>query len=181
MKELSIQEKAKRYDEAIKKAKSKIKNDKDHVLYEDDVIEMFPELAESGDERIKKEMIEILRKEAQDYPSSVIAEKSNSWIAWLEKQGEQRPAWSEDDESRMDYLCHFLEEYGNQYYRHLTLQGTISWLKSLRPQSQWKPSDMQMHYLSWIANIKLGDSVVEQEVSKHLNELLEDLKKLKGE
>ena len=44
MKEFSIEEKAKRYDEAIKKAKSKIKDDKDHVLYEDDVIEIFPEL-----------------------------------------------------------------------------------------------------------------------------------------
>ena len=32
MKELSIEEKAKRYDEAIERAKSKIKNDKDHVL-----------------------------------------------------------------------------------------------------------------------------------------------------
>jgi len=59
------------------------------------------------------------------------------------------------------------------------------WLKSLKerlqPQNTWKPSDEQMHYLSWIANIKLGDSVVEQEVSKHLNELLEDLKKQSGE
>ena len=48
-------------------------------------------------------------------------------------------------------------------------------------QPQWKPSDEQMHYLSWIANIKLGESVVEQEVSKRLNELYEDLKKLRGE
>ena len=53
--------------------------------------------------------------------------------------------------------------------------------RNIRLQSQWKPSDEQMHYLSWVANIKLGDSVVEQEVSKHLNELLEDLKKLREE
>lgn len=51
--------------------------------------ENCPELAESKDERIRKEMIEILKKEAHDFPSSVIAEKSNSWISWLEKQGEQ--------------------------------------------------------------------------------------------
>ena len=50
---------------------------------------------------------------------------------------------------------------------------------SLYPHNTWKPSDEQMHYLSWIANIKLGDSVVEQEVSKHLNELYENLLKLK--
>ena len=52
-----------------------------------EVIEKYcPELQESEDEKIRKEMIEILRKEAHDFPSSVIAEKSNSWIAWLEKQ-----------------------------------------------------------------------------------------------
>ena len=53
---------------------------------------IFPELKESEDERIRKEMIEILEKEARDFPSSVIAEKSNSWIAWLEKQGSQNLA-----------------------------------------------------------------------------------------
>ena len=50
-----------------------------------------------------------------------------------------------------------------------------------RPQTIWLPSKEQLHYLYWIANIKLGDSVVEQEVSKHLNELYEDLKKLRKE
>jgi hypothetical protein len=49
--------------------------------------------------------------------------------------------WKNDrdkDESRMDNLCHFLEEYGNQYYGHLTLQGTISWLKSLKETKRIK-------------------------------------------
>ena len=48
MKELSIEQKARRYDEAIEIAKSKIRN---HVLYEDDIIEIFPELKESEDEK----------------------------------------------------------------------------------------------------------------------------------
>lgn len=42
----------KKYKEALERAKSKIKNDKDHVFYEDDVIEIFSELKESEDERI---------------------------------------------------------------------------------------------------------------------------------
>ena len=46
MKELSIEQKAKRYDEAINIAKSKIKNDKDHIFYEEDIIEIFSELKE---------------------------------------------------------------------------------------------------------------------------------------
>mgnify|MGYP007102066385 CR=1 FL=1 len=50
--------------------------------------------------------------------------------------------------------------------------------KLYRPLNKWKPTEEQMHYLSWIANVKLGDNVVEQEVSKHLNELYNDLKQL---
>ena len=81
MKELSIEEKARRYDEAIERAKSKINNDKDHVLYEDDVIEIFPELKESEDERIRKELIEFV-----DINTLSVDERHDRWIAWLEKQ-----------------------------------------------------------------------------------------------
>lgn len=81
------EEKAKRYDEAIKVAKSKIKNDKDHVLYEDDIIEIFPELKESEDERILKNLKAVVK--AYD----MWAERGldmNDILAWLEKQGEQK-------------------------------------------------------------------------------------------
>lgn len=92
MKELTIEQKAQRYDEAIKRAKSKIKNDKDHVLYKDDVIEIFPELSESEeskDERIRKGIIrnlEFLMDRAEGFVKNELKER----IAWLEKQGEQK-------------------------------------------------------------------------------------------
>lgn len=74
-----------KYKEALEKAKSKIKNDKDHVLYESDVIDIFPELYESEDERIKNEIIDYIStaddKELIPY---------ESWIAWLEKQGQSK-------------------------------------------------------------------------------------------
>ena len=47
--------------------------------------QIFPELSECEDERIREEMIEVLGEEAKEFPSSVIASKANSWIAWLEK------------------------------------------------------------------------------------------------
>jgi hypothetical protein len=59
------------------------------------------------------------------------------WLMSLKPQPKQE--WSEEDESRMENLCHFLKEYGNQYYGALTLEGTINWLKFLRPQNRWKP------------------------------------------
>lgn len=91
MKELSIKQKAKRYDEAIERAKSKIKNDKDHVLYEDDVIEIFPELYEPNDDRIRKELIKLLRNLFNNYSYFIKDPFYTECINWLEKQGEQKP------------------------------------------------------------------------------------------
>ena len=86
MKELSIEEKAKRYDEAINKAKSKIKKDKDHVLYEDDILDIFSELKESEDEKIRKAMIKGLSSCGTKYWGGF---EVNAAIDYLEKQGEQ--------------------------------------------------------------------------------------------
>ena len=71
--------------ETIEKVKQMIA---DGVLKQEDAEKYLPELAESEDVKIRKEMIEILEKEAHDFPSSVIAEKAKTWIAWLELQGE---------------------------------------------------------------------------------------------
>lgn len=86
MKELTIEQKAERYDVAIKIAKSKIKNDKDHVLYEDDIIELFPELKESEDERIMGNIIATIHL----YYGEPLEDEAKEMIAWLEKQGEQK-------------------------------------------------------------------------------------------
>ena len=91
----------------------------------------------------------------------------------------QNPTWREEDEHRINRLIAYFEDKES-----FTAEDDIvyaNWLKSIKDRYIWKPSDEQMHYLSWIANIELGDSVVEQEVSKHLNELYKDLKKLREE
>lgn len=74
-----------KYKEALERAKSKIWNDKGHVLYEDDIIEIFPKLAESEDERIRKEIISIVKS----YRENCITEGNHRFddcISWLEKQ-----------------------------------------------------------------------------------------------
>lgn len=67
---------------------------------------VFTELVEDEGERIRKEMIEILEKEARDFPSSVIAEKSNSWIAWLKKQGKNSMGISEAAKQKLEDNLH---------------------------------------------------------------------------
>ena len=60
---------------------------------------IFPELKENEDERIRKDIISYLRNEkiVKKYISDIEIDK---WIAWLEKQGntsETSTEWSEDD------------------------------------------------------------------------------------
>ena len=76
MKELSIEEKAKRYDEALKVLH---KYDGANIMFSQSLKEeMFPELKESKN-WIPKEIIKYLKGKG-DFRSC--------WIAWLEKQGE---------------------------------------------------------------------------------------------
>ena len=86
MKELTIEEKAKAYDEALERAKA-INNEKDVDIESGTTIceYIFPELKESEDEKIRKEIISILRN---TYWTSS-RNRFNELVAWLEKQDEQ--------------------------------------------------------------------------------------------
>ena len=88
MKELSIKEKARRYDESIEKAKKTI-TDYQYDEQDNPFMEVFPELREREDDRIRKNIISWLKNmEGQTIPIG----EYNSAIAWLEKQGEQKSA-----------------------------------------------------------------------------------------
>ena len=169
---MTQEEKAKAYDEALERAK-KMMDSKRKVVVEKQALEtIFPELAESEDERIRRWLC--------DYFSSI----DKAWIhkditcidilRWLEKQKEQKPAeWSEEDEKKMIFLERLIEhnvpdgQYGwvdGRKGGFVTKSEAISMLKSLRPRyhgdvtmteaykmgleagkaSSWKPSEEQM-------------------------------------
>ena len=118
---MTQEEKAKAYDEALLRAKSKINNDKDHVLYEDDVIEIFPELKESEDEKIRKDLIQWI----DEFPDTIWrGHYKKDILAWLKKQGEQKPTWSEEDEKMVKDIIAAIDTL---YYH-----GMVNWLKSLK-------------------------------------------------
>lgn len=74
---MTEKEKAKAYDEAIERAKK---------YYGNKIVEeIFPELKESEDERIKKAIIEFFKSEDDNITYSLV--KKKDIIAWLEKQG----------------------------------------------------------------------------------------------
>ena len=96
---MTPEQKAKRFDEALERAriwkdKSGMPKDRQGIL--DDI---FPELKESEDEKIRKELIDYHRSmaaQADDYVHE-------AWIAWLEKQGKQSSC--ESDKEEMMFMC----------------------------------------------------------------------------
>lgn len=88
MKEFTIEEKAKRYDEAIERARNLYNSEETSAEVMIACENIFPELEESEDERIRKAIIEMIH----DTPSIECEENYNvskeDTLAWLEKQGE---------------------------------------------------------------------------------------------
>ena len=80
---MTDKEKAKAYDEALKKASAAYKDEDRHLKAT--LERIFPELKESEDEKIKKAIIEFFKSEDDNTTYSLIRKKDI--IAWLEKQG----------------------------------------------------------------------------------------------
>ena len=81
MEKLTIEQKAKAYDEALKVLH---KYDGANIMFSQSLKEeMFPELKESKDEKTRSEIIQFIQMEVDD---EIVG---NKWIAWIEKQGKQ--------------------------------------------------------------------------------------------
>ena len=106
---MTIEEKARRYDEAIIKAKALY----GQPLVDNTLLEtIIPELKESDDERIRKALIENFKWFCGDYPETTKWGKDDNLlvkdiIVWLEKQGEQKPTQEIEP---------FEAEHGKYYY-----------------------------------------------------------------
>ena len=117
------------YEKKYKEALERARQFSEHPLQEDssNIVEyIFPELRESENERTRKEIISFLQLPHKQF---VGERKQEKWIAWLEKQGEQKPAWSEDDEKRLQSCINILKAK--------SLMGKVDtantmWLKSLK-------------------------------------------------
>lgn len=81
---MTEKEKAKAYDEALKKASAAHKDEDRHLKAT--LERIFPELKESDDKRIKKDLIQLF----DEFPGTIWrGHYKKDIIAWLEKQGEQ--------------------------------------------------------------------------------------------
>ena len=108
---MTVEEKAKAYDEALERARA-INNGKDVDVEAGTTIceYIFPELAESDDEKIRKDLIEYLKVDMGCIPSQFESFYKKS-IAWLEKQGAQKPeTWCAEDEQNLNVVLSFIPD-----------------------------------------------------------------------
>lgn len=191
MKELTIEEKAKAYDEAIDRAKDFMNGE---VYYELKIGEnimcwIFPELRESEDERIRTFLHHTFTAQylCKDKLGKWHGEPVVNILAWLEKQGEQNlansaktckdgqnHAWSEDDEKLFkSALWHIKNSCGNGGKNSGEFE-VYNWLKSLKDRYTWKPSDEQMIELRRVISGCSYDIEPLVEIEKQLKKLREE-------
>ena len=97
---------------------------------------LIPELKESEDEKIRKDLITFLDEiwhlgKNANFDKWDKSDCSN-WLAWLEKQGEQKPVeWSEYDEHKVKDIIYFLNSAKKHYASTVELDACVRWLWSL--------------------------------------------------
>ena len=151
----------KKYNEALSKAKDMLSYKE---VRREDMEYLFPELKESDDEKIRKEFTEFLKKASEGYLDMKTPYKTfGKWLAWLEKQGqgEQRIAWSKDDEEKYSRLNDFI--YSTSYCD--SRKEFSDWLKSLKGRIQSKKGEQRMAFSE-------EDGYLLDETMRHLEELI---------
>lgn len=104
MKELTIEQKAKAYDEALEKAKQIIL-EYDYDEHDNVFMEIFPELRESEDERIWKALITFFQRFPYDSIEHAGTNAKDA-LAWLEKQGNSPIKWNKNTEGNKPQVNH---------------------------------------------------------------------------
>ena len=138
MKGLSIEEKAKCYDEAIERArvwkeKSGMPADRQGII--DDI---FPELKESEGEKIRKGLIAIITDFDNLYLQENYSLSREEVITWLEKQGEQMPAkWNVEEVAKHYLYSNIL--YDDVYVGNPTDKDCIEMFKA---GANWQKQQM---------------------------------------
>ena len=145
-------------------------------LYKSMLINLFPELAESEDEKIRKKVVDVLKLNIKGAESQMQASRGvdrtfevyacNKVIAWLKSlRPQKKQEWSKEDVEMIDWLIRCCEsehkELCNDRYGHQEIVSDLKrdcrkkwdWLESLKdkvvPQKQWKPTEEQIQTLEY--------------------------------
>ena len=146
-----------KYEEALERAKQGLPMD-----------EIFPELKENEDEKMRNDIMVAVENSRLPY------ERIEEIRFYLNNQKEQKPAeWSEEDKNRFNNLCSVIDE--SESWNDVSKQAFKDWIKSLRSQPHWRPSEEQMEALERCVDY-LDDS--DNEDAAVIGSLCHDLKML---
>ena len=125
------------------------------------------------DESLRLRTIGALETCKTGSPTKCVDEQIN-WLKSLKDRVQPKQEWSEEDEDILNTIINHFE---------IDLECTknddiIKWLKSLRPQSQWKPSEEQMKALEHAINCYSGISPTNTEEVYTLEIMKEQLKNI---
>lgn len=130
---MNTEEKAKRYEKSLERLKGLIEATREDkcAIMEEDLIDIFPELKELKDERIRKELIFYLGDMPEDTELRNGVTNRDA-LTWLEKQSE-KPTWSEEDEKlyklSVENLTELMHRFGEEYGK---VGDCINWFKSIK-------------------------------------------------
>lgn len=139
-----------KYKQALKRARIDY-DDKNTSNYERRKLEkIFPELAESEDEKIRKVLIKGLTAMKEIHHHTTFSDDAiniNDAISWLEKQ---KPAeWSEEDKKISDAIYESLDFLALESLG-VSEDDVVAWLKSLKsrvqlqPKQEWSEEDSEL-------------------------------------
>ena len=141
-----------KYDNSIKFVELLIDNG---LITREEASKYIPELEESEDERVRKQLLEFLC-ELSKLGKNINLDKWNkadcsNWVIYLEKQ---KPAeWSEKDKKTIHLACEFIKYNSNSIASicGVDCPTLIERLRNLHPQNHWKPTEKQLKVLSIFA------------------------------
>ena len=126
MKELSIEEKAKVYDEVVNKLRRFMRQGIDPLITSADVQDFFPELKESEGERIKNLIYCLIRDRSDNGKllehNGISVEEA---LDWVEKQGEKIDAIESFDTEFEKQVSRLIASAINKEYEYN--QGYVKW------------------------------------------------------
>ena len=178
---MTYKEKAKAYDEAIRKAEVLYKASEPMSACNVIIETIFPELKESEDERIRKSITEFFKNFSKNGTYKTIPDVTK-WIDWLEKQKLTKNINKEDEEVRQ-YLIRTMKQ--NDINVPM-VQKALAWLEKqggqndsdvmpyrIQPKHEWGEEDecCMTECINAIAT-KDGWSFEEKRKTKHWLELL---------
>ena len=125
---MTIEQKAKKYDEALESIKELYSKGSRVVVSKEEFETIFPELAESEDEKIRKVIRGWINTRPAFFFDNGISKEE--MLAWLEKQ--KMKIWNKDDEHMLNICCILLNEQRKHQINQYDIDDCISWICTLK-------------------------------------------------